>query len=453
MIKVKLKKWLFFLVLYFLKLKGAYKKYGNQVLFERDNIQGELKTLIESARKNVLYYKENFPAIENDKNLLKSFAELDFSTHKSQLKKNVSGFINPSFVSEEKILNFKQKKLSAFFGLYKNDIVFPMSTGGSTGSPLNFYMAKNRGLKFIFQFFAIAKMVGWKEGEPHMVCMQGGMYQQSNLISRILPLIGTPAFVFKEINAQTALVFTEHFNKYRPVFLFSSPSFLAEMANQLETKNIKLRTQLKGIMCIGEMLMASQRTIIERFFEVKIFNIYASNEMGTIAVECAEHNGLHILEGSVLLENDVHTNIIATAFGSECLPFIKYNTGDVGKIEYQECLCGIKGKKITDLQGRIEEYIIDKNENRIHASYLRQLLINTNLLYKDAIISGQFVQKFDGTIDFKVQLNSEKDAIQIINHMKQEILLLCGLEASGSIAKSLVPDKGKFRFFYRELIP
>ena len=283
-----------------------------------------------------------------------------------------------------------------------------------------------------------------------MACMQGGMYQQSNLISKILPFIGTPAFVFREINLQTAIVFAAHFKKHRPVILFSSPSFLSEIACLLETKKIKLPGKLKGIMCIGEMLMDSQRKIIESCFETRVYNIYASNEMGTMAVECNEHNGLHILETSVFLENDADLNIIATAYESECQPFIKYNTGDIGKIEYQECLCGIKGKKITDLKGRIEEYIIDKNENKIHASYLRQMIINTNQLYHDAIINGQFFQKKDGTLHYKLQLNSEHNAQQIIQHIGREIKLLCNLDSFGSTTVSVVPASGKFRFFYRE---
>jgi phenylacetate-CoA ligase len=218
----------------------------------------------------------------------------------------------------------------------------------------------------------------------------------------------------------------------------------------LETNKIKLPGILKGIMCIGEMLMDSHRKIIESYFETRVYNIYASNEMGTMAVECKEHNGLHVLEASVFLENDAEMNIIATAYDSECLPFIKYNTADIGKIEYTECLCGVKGKKITDLKGRIEEYIIDYKGNRIHASYLRQILINTNHLYNDAIINGQFLQKKDGTLQFKLQLKSEHNAHNIIKHIRHELKLLCNLDSSGTITVSVVPASGKFRFFYRE---
>jgi phenylacetate-coenzyme A ligase PaaK-like adenylate-forming protein len=450
MIQIKLRRWMFLFVVYLLKLNKAYKKYGNYVLFQQDGIHLALKELTGNAHKNVSYFKENFPPVEYNENLIKTFRELEFITQKSQIKKNLSEFVDPSLVSEDKLLNFRQNKLSVFIKLYKNDVIFPMSTGGSTGSPLNFYISKDRGLKFVMQFIAIAKTIGWQEGEPHMACMQGGMYQQSNLISKILPFIGTPAFVFREINLNTAIVFEAHFRKYRPVILFSSPSFLSEIACLLETNKIKLPGKLKGIMCIGEMLMDSQRKIIESYFETQVCNIYASNEMGTMAVECKEHNGLHILEASVFLENDANLNIIATAFDSECQPFIKYNTGDIGKIEYQECLCGIKGKKITDLKGRIEEYILDKNENRIHASYLRQMLINTNQLYNDSIINGQFIQKKDGAIQFKIQLSSEDNSQQIIKHIEQEIKLLCNLDSFGSVSFSLAPATGKFRFFYRE---
>ncbi|MBK7427949.1 MAG: phenylacetate--CoA ligase family protein [Saprospiraceae bacterium] len=450
MIRVITRKWMFISGLYLLNLKKAYNKYAKTLLLQQDGSQFALHKLLSSAHENVPYYRENLPKFENNANLINTFKELKFVTQKSQIKNSISEFINPALVRENNLMSLRSNKFLVFLKFYKKDIIFPMSTGGSSGSPLNFYIGKNRGLKFIMQFIAVAKTIGWKEGEPYMACMQGGMYQQSNLISKLLPFIGTPAFVFREINLKTANIFAAHYTKYRPVILFSSPSFLSEIALLLEETKIKLPGKIKGIMCIGEMLLDSQRKIIESYFNARVFNIYASNEMGTIAVECKEHNGLHILESSVFLENDADLNILGTAFDSECQPFIKYNIGDIGKIQFEECACGIKGNKIIDLRGRIEEYIIDKNDNRIHASYLRQLLINTNHLYENTVVNGQFVQKKDRDIHFRLQLNSDKYTQQVIEHVKREIKLICNLDSYGNSTISLAPATGKFRFFYRE---
>jgi phenylacetate-CoA ligase len=450
MIQIKLRKYLFLLIMSLLKLKKYYRKYGNSLLLKQEGIHQDLKKLLSSARKNVPYYRANLSEIENDENLIKAFCEIDFVIQKSELKNNLSVFIDPSLIDESKLLNLNQKRFATLLKLYKDDTIFPVSTGGSTGTPLNFYISKSRGLKFIMQFIAIAKAIGWKVGESHIVCMQGGMYQQSNLLSELLPFIGTKAFVYREINLQTANIFASHLYKYRPVILCSPPSLLTEMACLLEELGIKLPSKLKGIMCVGEMLMDNQRKIIESYFETRIYNIYASNEMGIMAVECDQHNGLHILEASVFLENDADMNIIATAFDSECLPFIKYNTGDIGKIEFQECACGIKGKKITDLNGRIEEYLTDDIGNRIHASYLRKVLINANNLYSDAIINGQFIQKKDRTLQFSIQLRTDQNAHKILEYIRKEIKLLCNLDSNGIIIVSMLPASGKFRFFYKE---
>ncbi len=80
---------MFLFVIYLLKLKRAYKKYGNSVLFQQDGSQLDLQKLISSARKNVPYFKENLPAIENNENLTGTFSELDFVTQKSQIKKKL----------------------------------------------------------------------------------------------------------------------------------------------------------------------------------------------------------------------------------------------------------------------------------------------------------------------------------------------------------------------------
>jgi hypothetical protein len=145
MIQVKLRRFMFFFAIYMLKLKKAYHRYGNTVLFQQNGIQSDLKKLIGSTREHLPHYPDNLPAIENAENLVKAFSELDFVTQKSQLKKNLSAFIDPSLVSEDKLLNFRQQSVSTLFKLYADDVIFPMSTGGSTGSPLNFYISKNRG--------------------------------------------------------------------------------------------------------------------------------------------------------------------------------------------------------------------------------------------------------------------------------------------------------------------
>jgi phenylacetate-CoA ligase len=447
--KIKIQRLFFFLIINTFRINKEYNLYGRNVLFSGER-EIMLKKLLKTARKNVPYVKTHLPEVEQNENLLKNFNNLNFETQKLQLKNDLSKFLDPSIIRRDKVVDFKQKNILTLIKLFKKDIVFPMSTGGSTGAPLNFYIDKNRGLKFLMQLMAIAKYIGWVEGETFMACMQGGMYQQSNFVTNLLRWIGSPSFVYKELNIEIANIFKYQIEKQEPVILMASPSFLSQMSILFEKNGIKYSQKLKGIICIGEMLFEHQRKIIERCFETKIYNTYASNEIGVIAVECNEHQGLHILEGSVFLENDSNLNILATAYDSYCLPFIKYQTGDVGQIVYQECLCGIKGNKIINLKGRVEEYLINNRGEHIHASYLRQLLINANHKFDDVIVNGKFYQKKGESIHYEIQIKHNKFGEEIIIYLRNEIWRQFELDSRGKITNSIVPEIGKFRFFYRE---
>src|SRR5690606_36984109 len=63
--------------------------------------------------------------------------------------------------------------------------------------------------------------------------------------------------------------------------------------------------------------------------------------------------------------------IIATGFDNSVMPFIRYDTGDLGILSQEtNCKCGFIGKSLSKLEGRVQDYIILKDNTRISLTAL-----------------------------------------------------------------------------------
>src|SRR5262249_750897 len=80
--------------------------------------------------------------------------------------------------------------------------------------------------------------------------------------------------------------------RYRPPFLkgvASAPSYLAVFFRQQGVADVRFR----GIFSTGELLLPSQRALIERVFGCRVHDSYGHMER-TVAVSECPHGGLHV---------------------------------------------------------------------------------------------------------------------------------------------------------------
>ena len=61
----------------------------------------------------------------------------------------------------------------------------------------------------------------------------------------------------------------------------------------MNEKNLSLKG-IKGVFCSAECLLKSQRKVIEKIFECKVYDQYGSRETPGVSCECPEGN-MHIL--------------------------------------------------------------------------------------------------------------------------------------------------------------
>jgi phenylacetate-CoA ligase len=154
--------------------------------------------------------------------------------------------------------------------------------------------------------------------------------------------------------------------KFGPRILGTYPSLLSDMAEHMK-KNGTLRwPELEFALSFGETLSPSVRSVITDGLKCEVYDRYGLEEIGVLGLECVEHDGLHVPTESVIVEiigdsfesvsEGVEGRIVATDLFNYGMPFIRYDTGDRGKISFEPCACGLKSPRIW-VKGRETAYL------------------------------------------------------------------------------------------------
>jgi phenylacetate-CoA ligase len=152
----------------------------------------------------------------------------------------------------------------------------------------------------------------------------------------------------------------------KPDVIEGPPSMLSILAKEIKTKNIAGICP-RMIITQSETLTDHTRNEISDAFNAVIYDIYSSMEFSSLAFECKEHLGYHIISDSVIIESikgDKNTSghemgeIVITGLFNFDMPFIRYKLGDIGILSNKKCNCGRGFPLLSSLEGRADDFII-----------------------------------------------------------------------------------------------
>jgi phenylacetate-CoA ligase len=164
----------------------------------------------------------------------------------------------------------------------------------------------------------------------------------------------------------------------QPPLVCGRPRSLLNYAEVLKRLELSIRPQ--AVFSSGDNLYENERQTISAAFGCKVYNGYASQECGLIALECECGEGLHFVGGRVFVEvinsNDPTTisdtgegELVVTNCDNWAMPLIRYRTGDVGVVERGPCACGKSGPILRKLDGRRSVYF-EVDNRKINPSIL-----------------------------------------------------------------------------------
>jgi phenylacetate-CoA ligase len=155
----------------------------------------------------------------------------------------------------------------------------------------------------------------------------------------------------------------DFFLSWKPDVIIAGPSYWRAFMKLCE--RLKRTPSFKMVISFGEMLDDSTRKLIRDWFGAEVYDIYATEEAGTIAWECPTHSGYHINADSSVVEFLKNGKGVVGEPGEVCVtvlhrlatPFIRYLVGDVATCFEDECPCGRSLPLLESIQGRTLDFV------------------------------------------------------------------------------------------------
>lgn len=144
-----------------------------------------------------------------------------------------------------------------------------------------------------------------------------------------------------------------------------TPSFLRTLL--LRGRELHLPLHFEVAFATAEMLPDSLRAELEGF-GIRVLQAYATSDLGVLAYECGEKNGLHLMPDSIVEILDLETGkpaapgqpgqVVGTTFDAD-YPLLRFATGDVSALLPDEapCPCGRTAPRLQGILGRVGDAI------------------------------------------------------------------------------------------------
>lgn len=241
---------------------------------------------------------------------------------------------------------------------------------------------------------------------------------------------------------------------YSPDILESMASVLLELAHYIEIYWRKERPPFRYIISYGEELTNTQREYLERVLGGCVYSNYGLEEVGIIGMDCEIHDGYHIYEESHIVEvaddygrlvkNGDRGRIVVTYLFSKAMPFIRYDTGDMGQFIVEPCPCGLLARRIR-VEGRRGGFI-NIGSRKYNFTEFGGVL----RYFNESILKYQIAKTSENTIELRIMpaKNFTSNDSDVIRHQFREKF---GLEPEIKLVENILFVKsGKSEVFIDE---
>ncbi len=242
------------------------------------------------------------------------------------------------------------------------------STGGSSGEPLTFFLGRRRQGYDQAARIRTHRWFGVDVGDRELYLW--GSPIELNRVDRLKRLrdwsFNHRLFSAFEMSPGAMDAYLNAWDRFRPACLFGYPSSIALLCTHAIARDRRLDTRsLSAVFVTGELCYAHHREAITSYFGVPVADGYGSREAGFIAHECPQ-GAMHLTAESVIVEifaegKPVEVGrsgeIVVTHLDAYAMPFIRYRTGDMGRLRPGRCSCG-RGLPLMDVvEGRTTDFL------------------------------------------------------------------------------------------------
>ena len=272
------------------------------------------------------------------------------------------------FTTKDDLSNFNDD----FLCVEKKNVADFVTTSGTLGDPVTFYLTQKDVDRLADNEAGAMKCAGGSSYDIYQLMttidkrFMAGLAYQSGISKMGAGIVrtgpGSPYLQWDSIE------------RFSPTVLIAVPSFVPKLIDYAVEHNIDYKSSsVKSIVCIGEPIRNEDFTSNElgkrilSQWDVQLFSTYASTEMGAAFTECKEGNGGHLNPELLVLEvvddngkvvgNGVLGEVVVTTLRVEGMPLLRYKTGDLCHVYYDECACGRNTTRLGPVMGRKQQMI------------------------------------------------------------------------------------------------
>jgi len=302
--------------------------------------EARLRDVLRFAYRGIPAYRDLFDGAGVDVGVIRSFDDLERVP-----------VIDRSF--------FRSRPLEDFYCRRGFGKLAARRTSGSTGVSLLFVHSRRNRWKRIMVDLRANLRLGLRPRDVHLVVASPeAMKRGRNALQRL-------GFFRREyVSADMeAKAIARRLEEVNPHLLQCYPSHLLLVAELADKRRL---TNLTRIISAGEVLTDDARSRIQAAFGATVTDYYGLKELGMVAWECLEHNGMHINWDLYHVEQLPDTQeLVVTLLDDDVMPFIRYNTLDRGRLDFSPCPCGCSFPRIIEIEGRSDDCLVTADGSRI----------------------------------------------------------------------------------------
>jgi phenylacetate-CoA ligase len=279
-----------------------------------------------------------------------------------------------------------------------------LTTGGTTGEPVGFYLEKGIGRAKEHAFMETM----WKRGgyfDGARMAMLRGHVTSTKADGKISSYDATRDWLVLSsyhMTLQRLPLYMEKLERFQPDLLYTFASTALQLAEYIEESGLQWQLPLRGILCSSERLTAPQQRIVERVFKTRCYTWYGHTERVVMAAwgRNTELYYFHPVYGFAEFgppDSGGLREVIGTTFDNFAMPLIRYRTGD-----YVRLLDDPQAKReypwitATEIAGREQEFVYSGSGRKISLA-----TFNMHDDIFDDLYSVQFYQEIPGKIHMR----------------------------------------------------
>jgi phenylacetate-CoA ligase len=294
---------------------------------------------------------------------------------------------------------------------YSQSEKYEMSTSGSSGTPFKTVQDKNKKLRNTADTIYFKQKAGFEIGSRlYYVRKWLTMHKRPWLTTFMRNIVMVNVTEFTDSYKANFIKELENDSSTQVIISYSSS--LRDICSYLDQINSDpIKNNLSCIIAMAEGLSIQTRNSLKKYFNAPVLLRYSNLENGILSLQLAEDNHnlqincasyfieiLHPEKDEPVKDGEVGRIVITDIF-NYCMPFIRYDTGDLGSIIKNDNYFN-GSPAFTTVQGRQMDTIYDTSGN-IQSAY-----IVFHLQSYTSINQFQFIQ--DGIRTYTLKLNMDK---------------------------------------------